>query len=351
MMEFTLPDLGEGLSEAVITEWLVRAGVTATRGTPVLAVETAKAVVEIPAPCDLRLESQARPAGATVKVGETLFLYRTDAPASAAVASGSIVGQLAPSPESAGEDRPFLPGSVRYPRVPEPGHDGRTPVNAATDVPPVPTLPTPGLRQQMARRLSSAHREVALVSVFDEARWRPGQPPGTARLVRAVCAAVRTAPFANAWWQDEALRVREDIRLGIAVDTSYGLVVPVLARPDTLNQEELEQRLADLILRAREGRLKPDETRDATLSLSSYGNLGGIFATPLVTPPQVAILGVGHLIERPRPTRRGRWKPCRYLPLSLSFDHRALSGGEGIRFLKAVMAALEAVPAHEKGRH
>jgi 2-oxoisovalerate dehydrogenase E2 component (dihydrolipoyl transacylase) len=339
MNTFTLPDLGEGLNEAVVTEWIARPGERLTRGAPMLSVETAKAVVDIPAPEDLRLHQTLIAVGQALRVGQPLFTWSpADTPqATAPDDPGSVVGQIS---TATGEtpDRTFLTGSRHY------DADARARAEQrCADSPDTPRSATPrqeGARLQMQRNLASTHREVVPVTVFDEARWR--QPPKSIlpALVQALCQACRDVPVVNAWLEGESLQPREHIHIGIAVDTAYGLVVPVLRHADRLPDDERAAALEALVLKAREQRLTAADRREAGITLSSYGGLGGRFATPLVTPPQVAILGVGSLRREYQPDKRGRPKTHYLLPVSLTFDHRALTGAEAIRFLNAFMAAL-----------
>jgi pyruvate dehydrogenase E2 component (dihydrolipoamide acetyltransferase) len=135
-------------------------------------------------------------------------------------------------------------------------------------------------------------------------------------------------------------RLNTDIHVGVAVDTDDGLIVPVLRNAESLDIAAIGEALAGLTTAARERRIAPDALRGATISLSNFGALGGLFATLVVVPPQVAILGAGRM--RPRLVSiDGRFATVRTLPLSLTFDHRVVSGGEAARFLTAVRVALE----------
>ncbi|HEX5278136.1 MAG TPA: dihydrolipoamide acetyltransferase family protein [Fluviicoccus sp.] len=345
---FTLPDLGEGLHEAVITDWMARPGDRMERGSTVLAVETAKAVVEIPAPENLTLEKQLATVGEALRVGQPLFSWTAGmaVPAYPTPDAGSVVGRLAAATLDTA-DRAFSPGSLHF------DHAARDLAAQRCRERPLPSpatgASTAGMRVLMQRRLSEAQHSVVPVTLFDEVRLRKPPNPLLPWLVRALCRACREEPVVNAWLVGESLQPREDIHIGIAVDTAYGLVVPVLPYADRLSAAELEKVLADLVLKAREQRLTAADHHDAGITLTSYGALGGRFATPLVVPPQVAILGAGRLRREHRPDKHGRRQTRYLLPLSLSFDHRALTGGEAIRFLNAFMKALKS-EAKKKGR-
>ena len=169
------------------------------------------------------------------------------------------------------------------------------------------------------------------------------ETPVTARLIAALVAGCRAEPALNAAYDGKAMtrRLNTDIHVGVAVDTDDGLIVPVLrnARRPGPRRDRRGADKADTAARTR--RIAPDVLRGATISLSNFGALGGLFATLVVVPPQVAILGAGRI--RPRVTTiDGRFITTLMLPLSLTFDHRVVSGGEAARFLAAVKAALEA---------
>lgn len=363
MKTFLLPDLGEGLKEAVITEWMAAAGEFVAQGRPMLAVETAKSVVEIPSPYDLVLDRRLALTGDTVAVGQPLFAYSNREPASKdgacvkAADRGSVVGSLdTTAPEQ--QDRLLLTGTQRYSAdekrrarqqlTAQPALS-YTKIVAPALLTSTDAAPLTGTRLQMSRQLSAAHREVVQVTVFDEAPLGPDYRPLLPKLVHSLCRACKDVPEANSWMQQETLLRHEHVQLGLAVDTDYGLVVPVLHDADLLDLRQIQHGLRVLSTKARTQQLNAGDSRGATLSLSSYGSLGGRYATPLVVPPQVVILGAGKIREEYRLNRRGKAKQVRYLPLSLSFDHRALTGAEAIRFMQAVCYWL-AASSEKKGR-
>jgi len=199
------------------------------------------------------------------------------------------------------------------------------------------------MRATMARNMALAHQEVAAVTVIDDAdvdHW----PKGTsalARLARAIVVAAKAAPGINAWYdaKADARTIREEVDLGIAVDLPDGLLVPVLRNAHKITDATAE--LEQLVAKARERTLSPEMLRGATITLSNFGAIGGRYASPMVVPPQVAILGAGRIEKRPVVAKDGAIAAHRVLPLSLTFDHRAATGGEAARFLNAVKQDLE----------
>jgi pyruvate dehydrogenase E2 component (dihydrolipoamide acetyltransferase) len=210
---------------------------------------------------------------------------------------------------------------------------------------PVQASPQKGMRAAMARNMALAHQEVAAVTVMDDAdveHW----PRGTralARLARAMVAACKAEPGLNAWYdaKADARTLREEIDLGVAVDLADGLLVPVLRNAHRMGADALAAELEQLVARARERSLSPETLRGATITLSNFGAIGGRYASPMVVPPQVAILGAGRIAKQPVVTADGQLAAHRVLPLSLTFDHRAATGGEAARFLLAVKRDLE----------
>jgi pyruvate dehydrogenase E2 component (dihydrolipoamide acetyltransferase) len=195
----------------------------------------------------------------------------------------------------------------------------------------------------MAQNMAFAQAEVAAATIMEDAvieAWAPGEDV-TVRLVRALVKGCQAEPVLNCWFESATLsrRVLRKIDLGIAVDTPDGLFVPVLR--DVANRkaadirEGLDRMRADVAGR----RIPQEEMRGATITLSNFGTIAGRYASPVVLPPTVAILGAGRMREEPV-ARNGEVRVGRVIPLSLTFDHRVVSGGEAGRFLAAVISDL-----------
>ncbi|HEX4869506.1 MAG TPA: dihydrolipoamide acetyltransferase family protein [Moraxellaceae bacterium] len=354
MSLFRLPDLGEGLAEASILEWHVRPGDSVEAGQLLVSVETAKAVVDVPSPQSGRIVALLAAAGSTVPTHAPLVEFAEGADVGGPAPrgdAGSVVGALEHG--AAVREGGFLIGRHRTPPSPagEAGHR-RQPATAAALAARAPASPPPfadgepldPTRRHMAEAMAHAHREVVQVTLIDEvALPLPARSALTARLVRALVAGARAEPALNAWY-DGARQQRllhAAVHVGIAVDTPHGLYVPVLRDAATLDAEAIASAVAALRADALAHRLAPAQLAGATLTLSNFGALGGRHATPVVLPPQVAILGAGRVYEGLR-LDGGAVVPVHLLPLSLSFDHRAVTGGEAARFLAAVAADLAA---------
>ena len=361
MATFTLPDLGEGLQEAEIVSWHVTEGDHVVTDQPLVAVETDKAVVEIPSPRSARVTRLYGGAGDRVAVGDPLVEFES---AGAAADAGTVVGALdasaAPSPpvgpaSPAGRMTPAVRALARRLGVDTALVQGTGPGGAITtaDVEraaevlasAAPAMPLRGARRAMAERMAKAHAEVVPATVTDEAdveAW-PAGTDVTLRLIRAVAAGCSAAPALNAWFEPESMsrRLHERIDLGIAVDLDDdGLFVPVLRDVGRRDPVELKRGLERLKADVRQRTIPLGELRGQTITLSNFGTVGGRHAELVVVPPQVGILGVGRM-TRQVVAAGGEPAVHRVLPLSLTFDHRAVTGAEAARFLRAVVEELE----------
>lgn len=363
MHRFALPDLGEGLEEAEIVTWYVNEGDHVVTDQPLLSVETDKAVVEIPSPSSGRIAHLFGAKGDLVKVGTTLVEFAEGVEQD----TGTIVGELRSGehPPAAGmpSARPAGLEPQVFPAVRALAHklnvalefvEGTGPGGTITraDVERAarstsqtgPAEPLRGMRRAMAQRMMAAHSEIVAATVTDEVDiddWRPGEDI-TIRLAQAIAAACKAEPALNAWYDSRTRerRLIERVDLGIAVDTEGGLIVPVLRNVAERNVSDLraglERLRADAIARS----IPPEELRGATITLSNFGMIGGRFANLIIVPPQAAIIGAGRISQRVV-AHRGQPAVRRVLPLSLTFDHRVVTGGEAARFLVALKQDLE----------
>ncbi len=370
MKIFNLPDLGEGLVEAEILEWHVKPGDEVKTGDILLAVETAKAVVEIPSPWDGRIEKLFVPVQEVVAVGSPLvgFAGTADDTKNAPEKrdTGSVVGEINRGDEVLVESAAEIgkPGSgiravpavralakklkVDISLVKPSGPDGtiitKDVERAAEILAGAGTLELlRGPRRAMAHAMTRAHAEVADVTVTDDADisdWREGTDI-TIRLIRAVIAGCQHEPALNAWYDPHTMgrRLLKTVDLGMAVDTPEGLFVPVLR--DVANRDDenlragLERIKADVLARS----IPPEEMQGYGIILSNYGVIGGRYSDPIVVPPTVAILGAGRIRDQVLAID-GKPEVRRVVPLSLTFDHRVVTGGEATRFLMAVIESL-----------
>lgn len=368
MEVFNLPDLGEGLPDAEIHEWFVKEGDVVRTDQPLVSMETAKAVVEVPCPQDGTIIKCYGKPGDVIKTGHPLVAFAESK--SSSRDKGTVVGKLEESTIST-EDH-FTIGTstakgVRPKATPSArlfakkiGCDistikgtGEFGVITLEDVQreadtqaalPEGYEPLQGVRRTMLTHMVQSHREVVPVSIFDEAdihHWA-NDADITTRLIRAIIEAAKQEPALNAWFDTahSARKQFESVHLGLAMDSKEGLFVPVIHQAETLSDAALRQTINELKTAVQSRTVPPEQLKGATITLSNFGKFAGRFASPIIVPPMVAILAVGRLYEAPV-SHQGKIESHRLLPLSLSFDHRAVTGGEATRFLGAVMASLQ----------
>ena len=397
MKRFNLPDLGEGLQEAEIVRWHVAVGDTVAVDQPMVAMETAKAVVEVPAPFAGVVKLLHGKPGDTIATGAPLVDFQgeeapgaksrpaeTPATAAAATAQGGVVGQMPETDEvlttpaiaarsSRGRvravpaarelarrmnvDLESLPGSganglVTLDDVLGATQSGSSRLGVATSaMRPAAQLSETGelevlrsLRRAMAQSMTLARDNVMECTVFDDADIEGWQQGGdyTVRLLRAIGTGCRAEPGLNAWFDGttQGRRLFHHIQVGIAVDTPDGLLVPVIRDVGNRDAAQLRAEVNRLKAGARDRTLPASDLRDFTFMLSNFGVMAGRYATPVVVPPAVAILGAGR-ISRDVVAVEGRIEAHRRIPLSLTFDHRCVTGGEAVRFLGAVIEDLQ----------
>jgi pyruvate dehydrogenase E2 component (dihydrolipoamide acetyltransferase) len=302
-------------------------------------------------------------AGERVKVGAALVDFADGAPAD----RGAIVGELArpaAAPERPQQPAPpSVPGLKAAPAVRRrarelnldlaeiagTGPEGAITVEDVEKLARVAAAATPeeelkGVRRAMAANMARAGAEIVPATVVDDADiggWRETED-FTVRLVRAIVCGCRASPALNAWYDGSKMtrRLHAAIDLGLAIDTGDGLIVPVLRDVGNRDAASLRRGIEALKADVRARTVPLAELRGQTITLSNFGMFGGRYAALVIVPPQVAILGAGMARSALVP-REGGPQVRRVLPLSLTFDHRAVTGGEATRFLQAVRQDLE----------
>ncbi len=354
MTIFRLPDLGEGLQDAEIVAWHVSEGDHVVADQPLVAVETDKAVVEIPAPHSGTIAGLLAAEGDIVEIGAALVDIETGK----AQDTGAIVGQLdetakptpvektRPTARATGKATPAVRRFAKEKGVDLAAVTGTGPGGAILTrdveaaVPGITGEDLRGVRRAMARAMTKSHAVVVPATVTDTAdvsAWSDAENP-TPRLIRAIVAACGKEPALNAWFDGQRRQVHDHVDLALAVDTVDGLFTPVLRGVHVA--ADIEAQVERVKRAVRDRSIAPEDMRRATISLSNFGPIGGSFAALVVSPPQVAILGAGRICEQCG-VADGRTVVRRVLPLSLTFDHRAVTGGEAARFLAALREDLE----------
>lgn len=396
---FLFPDVGEGLHEARIVEWLVAAGDTVIEDQPLVKVETDKAVVEIPAPRAGAILRLAADVDAIIHVGEELVLIgeagespAAEAPAATSPASPGVVPESQPQeaavvPARKGRRPPATPKTRALARklgvdlygISGSGAGGRITdedvrkaaeggAPSSEDQPPsapgkastafhepgsVERIPISHLRKVIAGAMRSSKQISAHVTHVDEAdvtplleAYRSIKPQIEASgdikfsllpfFIKALVQALKEFPIFNASVDEEAgeILIKHFYNIGIAVDTPEGLIVPVIRDADRKNMVEIASEISDLAERARSRSLTLDEIRGGSCTITNIGPLGGVFATPIINQPELAIIGL-HTIKKRPVVIEDEIVIRQMMYLSISFDHRWIDGAEAARFMSA----------------
>ncbi|WP_226703350.1 dihydrolipoamide acetyltransferase family protein [Microbulbifer elongatus] len=395
MKTFKLPDLGEGLPDAVIREWHVGEGDRVTADQTLVTVETAKALVEVPSPYSGTVERLFAKQGETLETGQPLIGFAGDSSTEARQAhdkpapkdvsdSGTVVGKIEQGSEAlAVEQRPVThrprsatpairalarrlgvdleslhPSGARFseqevraaargenlPRWSEkPAKSSEHPVREGKDKPSSPaSSEMASVRRAMTVAMNRARDQVCPMTLFDEvdiSGW-PKDTSVTLRLLKAIARAAVDEPNLNAHFESEVLEPKTPVNVGLAVDAPRGLFVPVLKDVGAHSDESLLASIARFKQQASEGAIPQQDLQGATIHLSNFGSFAGRFATPVVVPPLVCIVGAGRSHKAVLP-HKGKARVRKLLPLSVTADHRAVTGGELARFLKALKHHLE----------
>jgi 2-oxoglutarate dehydrogenase E2 component (dihydrolipoamide succinyltransferase) len=350
-LEVRVPQLSDSIASGTLLPWRQQVGETVARDEPLVDLETDKVILEIPAPASGTLIELRQPEGAVVKADEVVAVIETGEHAVSAVTVAKPAQAAAAAPTTA---TVVVATPVQAASVPLPA--------AAADMPAAASgasrrEPMSRLRQRVAERLVAAQHTAAMLTTFNEVNMQPvnelrqrfkaefevkhGVKLGyMSFFVRAVCQALQQFPVVNAAIDGNDIVWQGDADIGIAISSPRGLVVPILRRAQTLSAAEIERAIADFAQRAREARLTLEDLSGGSFSITNGGVFGSLLSTPILNPPQSAILGMHTIQERPV-AENGQVviRPMMYL--ALTYDHRLIDGRDAVQFLVAVKAALE----------
>jgi len=394
LIDVKVPQLSESVAEASLVTWHKKEGEAVKRDENLVDIETDKVVLETPAPADGVLVRILKRDGVSVTSGELIAQIDTEAqpaalltaavaasatPAAApaapvaAASSAAAAGLPSPAARKILEEKGVAPEQVTGT-----GRGGRitkadalaarsTPIAAHTAAPvmaapptserPEQRVPMTKIRKRIAERLLQSKQETAMLTTFNEVNMLPvielrkrygesfekeyGVRLGfMSFFVKAACAALKKFPILNASVDGDDIIYHGYIDIGIAIGSPRGLVVPILRDADQMTFAEIEQKIADFSKRAQEGRLSVEELTGGTFSISNGGVFGSMLSTPIINPPQSAILGIHATKDRPV-VENGQIviRPINYL--ALSYDHRIIDGREAVLGLRAIKEALE----------
>ena len=404
IIEVHVPQLSESVAEATLLNWHKKVGEAVARDENLIDIETDKVVLELPAPMQGVVVEIVKPDGSTVVSGEVIARIDTEATASAgAPSSAPAAASAAPSPAPAAAKAPASSGAIAMPAaakmlsenqmsasaVAGTGKDGRvtkgdviqalaqpkpsaapTPAAARVALPEVPAhigldlgdrpaqrVPMSRLRARIAERLLESQATNAILTTFNEVNMQPvmdlrnkykdkfekehGVKLGfMSFFVKAAVAALKKYPILNSSVDGNDIVYHGYFDVGIAVGSPRGLVVPILRNVDQMSIADIEKKIGEFGTKAKDGKLTLEELSGGTFSISNGGVFGSMLSTPIINPPQSAILGV-HATKDRAVVEDGQIviRPMNYL--ALSYDHRIIDGREAVLGLVAMKEALE----------
>lgn len=368
MKIFKLPDLGEGLPDAQIREWYIKEGDFVKVDQPLVAMETAKALVDVPSPYEGVIEKLFGAVDDMIRTGDPLisFIDTTSTSDAERKDTGTVVGNIEAGDKIVADDTFNVKNTTNY-NSPTPAvlalarrrgvdltslstADGQirmADIKAASKTASVPFEgfePLPAVRRAMILSMEKSHQEIVPVTITDDAdiqAWY-GQENITIRIIRAIAKACTAEPMLNAYFNGKQMtyKVNKTINIGLAVDTPHGLYVPVLHDVASLSDEAIRTLINQYKQQAETKSIPKEALQGATIMLSNFGTIAGRYATPIILPPMTAIVGIGQLRDDVV-AFEGDIVIHKTLPLSLSVDHRAITGGEAARFLKKLIEHLK----------
>ena len=393
LIEVKVPQLSESVSEATLLAWHKKQGEAVKRDENLIDIETDKVVLELPSPADGVLVSILKGDKSTVTAGELIAKIDTDAKASAGVGGGRSIAPSAAVPAAEGAKPAAAPAAAPAARklaaekgvdtaaIQGTGRDGRVtkadvlqqpapaakaplpqppaPVNVAQMLSgrPEQRVPMSRLRARIAERLVQSQAAAAILTTFNEVNMQPVmelrkkyaerfEKEHGVRLgfmsffVKAAVHALKKYPVVNASVDGNDIVYHGYFDIGVAVGSPRGLVVPIIRDADQLSFAAIEKKIAEFGKKAQDGKLSLDELTGGTFSISNGGVFGSMLSTPIINPPQAAILGV-HATKERAVVENGQVvvRPMNYL--ALSYDHRIIDGREAVLSLVAMKEALE----------
>ncbi|MBI1401997.1 MAG: 2-oxoglutarate dehydrogenase complex dihydrolipoyllysine-residue succinyltransferase [Porphyrobacter sp.] len=397
--EIKVPALGESVTEGTIAEWLKQPGEAVAADEPIASLETDKVAVDVPSPVAGVMSEHRVSVGDTVEVGAVIAVIEEGATASAAPAPAPAATKAdTPAPAASGEvpgaaqtmspavRRAVLEHGVDPSTIKGTGKDGRltkedvlaaaeakksggtpapAPAPAAAAAPAAPSgagrnserVKMTRMRQTIARRLKGAQDQAALLTTFNdcdmsavmEARDKYKDLFAKKHDIRlgfmgffakAACLALKDVPAVNAYIDGDEIIYHDYVDISVAVSAPNGLVVPVIRDADKKGFARIEQDIADFGARAKAGTLTMEDMTGGTFTISNGGVFGSLMSTPIINPPQSAVLGLHRIEDRPV-VRNGEIviRPMMYL--ALSYDHRLIDGREAVTALKIIKEAIE----------
>jgi len=367
MKIFKLPDLGEGLPDAIIRTWHIKAGDYIEKDQLMVSMETAKALVDVPAPFAGKIEKLFGDINDTIETGRALIGFEGEPDLSDIKKdTGTVVGKIEQSDMLISEIKhdenkinatPAVRtlarklnvdlNTLKYSGNKITEQDVKNSAQSLQSTLKDGWENLSGIKRAMILNMQRSHQDIVPVTLNDEAdihTWSQSEKKQdtTIRMIRAIITACKQEPSLNAHFDSNHFTVKKftEINLGLAVDVSHGLYVPVIKNVERKSDEEIRKIIEKYKQQAQTKSIAQSDLHGATIVLSNFGTIAGRYANPIIMPPTVAIVGVGRIAKMVVPDENNQPAVHRMLPLSMSVDHRAITGGEVARFLRALMNAL-----------
>ena len=390
LIEVKVPVLPESVADGTLSKWHKQSGAAVRRDENLVDLETDKVVLEIPAPQDGVLSEIKYPDGATVKSGEVVAVIDTSGAvvaqqnkgvaqaatvtaAKPALATTAMTGEFSPAVRKLVAEHQMDPQQIsgtgkggrltkgdvlrHLEEQPEPGENGCVTVKLGTDSRRDNRVAMTRLRSRIAERLVEAQHSAAMLTTFNEVNMQPAMQMRSryqehfqkkygiklgfmSFFIKAAVEALKQFPVVNASIDGGDIVYHNYFDVGVAVSTPRGLVVPILRDADVQTFAELEQAVSDYAGRARDGKLTMEELSGGTFTITNGGVFGSLLSTPILNPPQSAILGMHKISER-AVVEDGVIVARPMMYLALSYDHRLIDGHDAVRFLVTIKDMLE----------
>ena len=356
MKNITVPELGESIIEGTITSWLVKEGENFKSGDNLAEIETEKITIEIPAQSSGKLTKIIAPVGATVNVGQSIAEITDEVLIDEN--SESEINQIKEKKETAKEVKlPNKPDIIEKTENPPSSENNLQNFDIEIENQNEKTIPMSKLRQTIARRLKDAQNTAAILTTFNEVdmsaimslrkkeqtsfKKKYGVKLGIMSFfVKACTDVLKEIPEINSEIYENKIIYKNYFDIGIAIGSEKGLVVPIIRDAGNLSNGDIEKGIIDLAQKANSNKLTMKDLSGGTFSITNGGIYGSMMSTPIINPPQSAILGMHSIIDRPIAVKKKIViKPMMYI--ALSYDHRLIDGKQAVTFLVRLKELLE----------
>ena len=355
MTDINVPELGESIIEGTLTSWLVKEGSSFQAGDNLAEIETEKITIEIPAQSAGTISKILVTEGSTVKVGEVIAQFSQGGEATTSQPSKEKNEETTSAPSSKAVEEPKL--EKRADNQQKNSEQTLSNFDEPTDKEGERSVPMSKLRQTIARRLKDAQNTAAILTTFNEVDMtaimalRKKQQAAFQKkygvklgimsfFVKACVQVLKELPEINSEIFEDKIIYKNYFDIGVAIGSEKGLVVPIIRNAENLTNAEIEKNIIDLATKANTNKLAMKDLSGGTFSITNGGVYGSMMSTPIINPPQSAILGIHSIIERPIAVKnKVVIRPMMYT--ALSYDHRLIDGKQAVTFLVRLKEILE----------